>query len=63
MFLVEWLHGHLCRIRHLLDGGGVMMCDAGVVGIRVDQLDTPALLIDLPIMERNIELMAELFRG
>lgn len=33
------------------------------VGTPKEEIDTPALLIDLPIMERNIAKMAEYFRG
>jgi len=40
-----------------------MAGQAGVVGMRVEEIDTPALLIDLPVMEANIERMAEFFRG
>ncbi|MCW4049918.1 MAG: DSD1 family PLP-dependent enzyme [Candidatus Bathyarchaeota archaeon] len=33
------------------------------IGCSVEEIDTPALLIDLDVMERNIETMAERFRG
>lgn len=33
------------------------------VGLEKGELDTPALLIDLPAMERNLEKMATFFRG
>lgn len=33
------------------------------VGLHKSQIETPALLIDLPTMERNIHKMAEYFRG
>ena len=33
------------------------------VGLRRDQLDTPALLIDLDAMERNLKTMADFFKG
>jgi D-serine deaminase-like pyridoxal phosphate-dependent protein len=33
------------------------------LGLRRDQLDTPALLIDLDVMERNIATMAGFFKG
>jgi len=35
----------------------------GVIGSRIEDLDTPALLIDGPAMMRNIERMAAFFRG
>lgn len=34
-----------------------------IIGSRIEDLDTPALLIDLPAMQRNIERMASAFRG
>jgi D-serine deaminase-like pyridoxal phosphate-dependent protein len=33
------------------------------VGLRKDQLDTPALMVDLDVMERNIATMAGFFKG
>ncbi len=36
---------------------------AGVIGSPIQDLDTPALLIDGPAMKRNIERMAAFFRG
>ncbi len=33
------------------------------LGVGLDEIDTPALLIDLEVMEANIEHMAEVFRG
>ncbi|MGQ9667576.1 MAG: DSD1 family PLP-dependent enzyme [Anaerolineae bacterium] len=39
------------------------MCKAcSQVGVRKDELDTPALWVDLDIMERNIRRLAEFFR-
>ncbi len=32
------------------------------IGLRKEELDTPALLIDLDAMERNLQKMAEYFR-
>ncbi len=32
------------------------------IGLRVDQLDTPALVVDLDAMERNIARMADFAR-
>ena len=34
-----------------------------VIGMRKEDLDTPALLIELDRLERNIERTAALFRG
>ena len=34
-----------------------------VVGTRIEELDTPAFLLDGPGCERNIRRMAEFFRG
>ncbi len=36
---------------------------AGVIGSSIQDLDTPALLVDGPAMQRNIERMAAFFRG
>jgi D-serine deaminase-like pyridoxal phosphate-dependent protein len=36
---------------------------AGVIGSRIEDLDTPVLLLDGPAMERNIRRMADFFRG
>ena len=33
------------------------------IGAKKDEIDTPALLIDLDVMERNIDKMAEFFRS
>ena len=38
-----------------------MFSPAGVIGIPTDALDTPALIVDLAAMERNIARMAETF--
>ena len=35
----------------------------GVIGSRIEDLDTPALLIDGGALRRNIERMADFFRG
>ncbi len=35
----------------------------GAVGLAVEDLDTPALLLDLPAAERNLRRMADFFRG
>ena len=39
-----------------------MNTDATLIGLRRDQIDTPALLIDLDALERNIQRMADFFR-
>ncbi len=39
-----------------------MISQPGVIGHSKWELDTPALLLDLPTMERNIERMASVFR-
>jgi len=33
------------------------------IGAKKDEIDTPALLIDLDVMERNIDTMAKFFRS
>ena len=33
------------------------------IGCSLEEIDTPALLLDLDVMEANIEKMAERFRG
>jgi D-serine deaminase-like pyridoxal phosphate-dependent protein len=33
------------------------------IGLRREELDTPSLLLDLDVMERNLETMASFFRG
>ena len=40
-----------------------MNTQAALVGAYIEDIDTPALLLDLDIMERNIARMAEAFRG
>ena len=37
--------------------------DATLIGLRRDQIDTPALLLDLDALERNIRRMADFFSG
>src|SRR6478736_3053519 len=37
--------------------------DPGAVGKRIDELDTPCLLLDLDKAERNLDRMAGLFAG
>src|SRR5262245_61286462 len=40
-----------------------MATPAALVGSRIEEIDTPALLLDLDIMEGNIARMAAAFRG
>ena len=35
----------------------------GQIGIRREEIDTPALLVDLDLMEKNISTMAIFFKG
>jgi D-serine deaminase-like pyridoxal phosphate-dependent protein len=37
--------------------------DSTLIGLPIAEIDTPALVIDLDVMERNIEKMAEYFKG
>src|SRR3989454_8783384 len=43
--------------------GGFMTAAAALVGAWIEEIDTPALLLDLDVMERNIARMAAAFRG
>jgi D-serine deaminase-like pyridoxal phosphate-dependent protein len=40
-----------------------MDAQAALIGAYIEDIDTPALLLDLDLMERNIARMAETFRG
>ena len=40
-----------------------MNAQAAVIGFPIEDIDTPALLLDLDLMEQNIARMAEAFRG
>ena len=39
------------------------MMDYTYIGMEKEEIDTPALLIDLDALERNLRIMADYYRG